>query len=408
MGHNVYDSMGLCPPRDADPAPIIYAYVELNLQSMPDAPGVLSSLRAARETRDAQSADAAEGGADAADDRAYARDRAGGEFPRSACGASHAGTRARGASPAPEPQATKSPFVRLRATDAVEEERLCAASETIATTVETPELRRPKAQTPMHATTPAATMVGAGGDVEMTDAFRPPTPVSADLQIPPGEHLQENRREIHDGEGVGGTLRFLPGVPDGGHSTSSGAHIRRVSGVHQAWVGQGGGGARATGGGEEAATLSGRDPRQLSAQTIAFQSDAADERTAAEVYRERLIVMAAPRRPVARALYRRLHRRRRPAHFFANEWIASRPRRRGAPREAPREAPRRWGRAPDAQRRSKICRRAWSASREPAPPRQSDESSFSENEASTNDERADARTSARRDETHVCVFTRAP
>ena len=40
VGHNVYDSMGLCPPRDADPAPIIYAYVELNLQSMPDAPGV--------------------------------------------------------------------------------------------------------------------------------------------------------------------------------------------------------------------------------------------------------------------------------------------------------------------------------------------------------------------------------
>ena len=40
IGHDVYDHMGLCPPRHAEPAPIIYAYVELNLRSMPNAPGV--------------------------------------------------------------------------------------------------------------------------------------------------------------------------------------------------------------------------------------------------------------------------------------------------------------------------------------------------------------------------------
>lgn len=40
VGHDIYDSLTECPPRDADPAPIIYAYVDLNLKSMPDAPGV--------------------------------------------------------------------------------------------------------------------------------------------------------------------------------------------------------------------------------------------------------------------------------------------------------------------------------------------------------------------------------
>ena len=40
VGHDVWDSLHLCPPRDSTPTPIVYAYVELNLQSMPDAPGV--------------------------------------------------------------------------------------------------------------------------------------------------------------------------------------------------------------------------------------------------------------------------------------------------------------------------------------------------------------------------------
>ena len=39
VGHDVWDALSLCPPRDSNPAPIVYAYVELNLQSMPDAPG---------------------------------------------------------------------------------------------------------------------------------------------------------------------------------------------------------------------------------------------------------------------------------------------------------------------------------------------------------------------------------
>ena len=90
---------GSLPPRDADPAPIIYAYVELNLQSMPDAPGVPRHFEPLAKPETPVCRRRAEGGADAADDRAYARDRAGGDFPRSACGASHAGTRARGGIP---------------------------------------------------------------------------------------------------------------------------------------------------------------------------------------------------------------------------------------------------------------------------------------------------------------------
>ena len=148
VGHNVYDSMGLCPPRDADPAPIIYAYVELNLQSMPDAPGVPRHFEplAKPETPKAPTPQKAEPTPQMTE-----------PTPETAPAATPGRLRRlprrnpepAAASPAPEPQATKSPFVRLRATDAVEEERLCAASEPVATTVETPELRRPKAQTPM-------------------------------------------------------------------------------------------------------------------------------------------------------------------------------------------------------------------------------------------------------------------
>jgi cytoskeleton-associated protein 5 len=39
VGHDIHDAFTLCPPRGSTPAPIVYAYVDLNLQSMPDAPG---------------------------------------------------------------------------------------------------------------------------------------------------------------------------------------------------------------------------------------------------------------------------------------------------------------------------------------------------------------------------------
>ena len=98
VGHDVYDSMGLCPPRDADPAPIIYAYVELNLQSMPDAPGVprhfepLAKPRCPKRRRRRRRSRRRRRRSRRRRRRSLRPRPRRRRIPRSACGASHAGT----------------------------------------------------------------------------------------------------------------------------------------------------------------------------------------------------------------------------------------------------------------------------------------------------------------------------
>ena len=292
VGHNVYDSMGLCPPRDADPAPIIYAYVELNLQSMPDAPGVPRHFEplAKPETPKAPTPQKAEPTPQMTEPTPETAPAA--NSPEAPAAPPTPEPEPAAASPAPEPQATKSPFVRLRATDAVEEERLCAASEPVATTVATPELRRPKAQTPVHATTPAATMVGAGGDVEMTDAFRPPTPVSADLKSRLANIFKKIGEKSTTAKGLEELYDFSRAYP----RVDIQPHLARTSGAFQGYIKRGLAkveAARAQQAAAKAAATPGRVLDNDGAPAIAPSPMPQMERTAAEVYRERLAAMAA-------------------------------------------------------------------------------------------------------------------
>ena len=56
VGHDIHDAFTLCPPRGSTPAPIVYAYVDLNLQSMPDAPGAPRAFASAPNEAEAETA----------------------------------------------------------------------------------------------------------------------------------------------------------------------------------------------------------------------------------------------------------------------------------------------------------------------------------------------------------------
>lgn len=170
VGHDIHASLGACPPRTADPPPVIYAYVDLNLQSMPDALGAA---------------------------------------PQHAPSAPVAGAPARaiGATPQAWGAAPKT-VTPVRATPTAAAPSTESADRTSAGRVRTPpktspllakpsppwaasrQRTSPPAAAATDTTTPAAAgrWPAGGGDVEMHPAtptdvvMRPPTPVSAELK----------------------------------------------------------------------------------------------------------------------------------------------------------------------------------------------------------------------------------
>ena len=56
VGHDIHDAFTCAAPRGSTPAPIVYAYVDLNLQSMPDAPGAPRAFASAPNEAAAETA----------------------------------------------------------------------------------------------------------------------------------------------------------------------------------------------------------------------------------------------------------------------------------------------------------------------------------------------------------------
>ena len=153
-------------------------------------------------------------------------------------------------------------------------------------------------------------MAGAGGDVEMTDAFRPPTPVSADLKSRLANIFKKIGEKSTTAKGLEELYDFSPGVPDGGHSASSTA---RTSGAFQGYIKRGLAkveAARAQQAAAKAAATPGRVLDNDGAPAIAPSPMPQMERTAAEVYRERLAAMAAAKAAGGKAAPAAADRRR--------------------------------------------------------------------------------------------------
>ena len=280
VGHDIHDAFTLCPPRGSTPAPIVYAYVDLNLQSMPDAPGAPRAFASAPNE--------AGGGDGGADPRARARARRRGCAPPRRCAV---------AAPA-SPRREKSPFVKLVATDAgpaaASSETAAASSETAAALSETAS-SGPAPKTPAPARDPEGER---GGDRRCAaDAG-----VSG-FEVAACERVQEDRREDHDGGRPGGPVRLLQAVPHGGHPAAPPrGRAWRSRATSRAGCG------RLTPPGRRARrrwrrrrrARGGADGRARAAHRA--ERDAADGARAAEVYRERLAKMAASKKERERRL----------------------------------------------------------------------------------------------------------
>ena len=255
-------------------------------------------------------------------------------------------------------------------------------------------------------------MVGAGGDVEMTDAFAPPTPVSADLKSRLANIFKKIGEKSTTAKGLEELYDFSRAYP----MVDIQPHLARTSGAFQGYIKRGLAkveAARAQQAAAKAAAAAGPRPRQRRRARHRAESDAADGTYRGGVYRERLAAMAAAKAAGGKAAPAAA----RPASTSAGLHDSSRTNGShrgqgggGAAGGATGGTAGGAGDSPDAQQtfedlqaRMERIRVGTSA------PRQSDESSFSGRTGiAFNDERADARTNARRDETHVCVFTENP
>ena len=273
VGHDVWDSLHLCPPRDSTPTPIVYAYVELNLQSMPDAPGVPREAPTAAPSPKAPT-------------------------PVKAPSPVKEPTPVKAPTPVKEPTPIKE-LTPVKAPSPVKEPTPVKALTPVKaptpvkepTPVKAPtpaKAATPRASTPEPEATPAtmATPIG-GGDVEMMDAPAP-TPVSADLKsqlagifkkIGEKATTAKGLEELYDFSRVHPTVDIQP-------------HLARTSGAFQNYIKRGLGkveAARAA----QAASAGFGGAVGGSASLIAPSPVPNMDRSAAEVYRERLARMAA-------------------------------------------------------------------------------------------------------------------
>jgi len=282
VGHDIHDAFALCPPRGSVPAPIVYAYVDLNLQSMPDAPGKPRAF-ASDLNRSA--------GAETA-----ARDR----DPEPAPAPTPA-------TPKPESPRQKSPVARQVAAEdattpkppAVSDEKrterdVRASDETVTASGEAGVLK-----------TPASTPRQARGDAtaEPHPACAPPTPVSADLKSRLANVFKKIGEKSTTAAGLEDLYDFSRQYP----MVDIQPHLARTSAAFQSYIQRGlqkVENARAA----RAAALAAATPRRAAAQMAAPAAPIAPspmpqmERTAAEVYRERLAQMAASKKERERRL----------------------------------------------------------------------------------------------------------
>ena len=264
VGHDVWDALSLCPPRDSNPAPIVYAYVELNLQSMPDAPGEPRAAPIAAPSPKAPTPVKA----------APAPVKA--PTPVKAHTPVQAAPAPVQAAPAPV-QAAPAPVEAAPAPVKVPSPE-ASTSKAAATPATAPRaLRTPAA---------AATPIG-GGDIEMTDAPAP-TPVSADLKSRLAGIFKKIGEKATTARGLEELYDFSTAHP----TVDIQPHLARTSGAFQNYIKRGLGkveAARAA----QAASAGFGGAIGGSASLIAPSPVPDMDRSAAEVYRERLARMAA-------------------------------------------------------------------------------------------------------------------
>ena len=274
VGHDIHDAFTLCPPRGSTPAPIVYAYVDLNLQSMPDAPGAPRAFASAPNEAEAETA---------------------GRTPEPAPAPAAAALAV--AAPA-SPRREKSPFVKLVATDAgpaaASSETAAASSETAVALSETAS-SGPAPKTPAPAATPKANAAAT--------AAAPPTPVSADLKSRLANVFKKIGEKTTTAAGLEDLYDFSRQYP----TVDIQPHLARTSVAFQSYIARGlrkVDAARAA----RAAALAAATPRRAAVQMAAPAPPIAPspmpqmERTAAEVYRERLAKMAASKKERERRL----------------------------------------------------------------------------------------------------------
>ena len=294
VGHDIHDAFTLCPPRGSTPAPIVYAYVDLNLQSMPDAPGAPRAF-AAEAPNKAETGETPERTPEPAPAPAVAAPVDAAPVDAAPVDTAPAPAAAKPASPRRSPRRERSPFVKLVAEDverAVSSEPAAVSSEPASSE------RAPK--TPAPAATPKASPSGAapGGA-----AAAPPTPVSADLKSRLANVFKKIGEKTTTAAGLEDLYDFSRQYP----MVDIQPHLARTSAAFQSYIRRGlqkVETARAA----RAAALAAATPRRAAAQMTAPAPPIAPspmpqmERTAAEVYRERLANMAASKKERERRL----------------------------------------------------------------------------------------------------------
>ena len=267
VGHDIHDAFALCPPRGSTPAPIVYTYVDLNLRSMPDAPGAPRAFASAPNEVEAETAERTPEPAPASVVEAPAPVAAKPASPRREAGS----------------------LVKLDAEDAPQ-----AVSRETASSGRAPK-------TPAPAANPKAAPPGAARGDAVPAA--PPTPVSADLKSRLANVFKKIGEKTTTAAGLEDLYDFSKQYP----MVDIQPHLARTSAAFQSYI-QRGLQKVETARAARAAALAAATPRRAAAQMAAPAPPIAPspmpqmERTAAEVYRERLANMAASKKERERRL----------------------------------------------------------------------------------------------------------
>ena len=293
LGHDVHDCLDSCPPRSTEPVPIIYAYIDLNLQSMPNAPGIPREPEPEPKPVDAEDEAEPEPEPEAVE----AEDEAEPEPEPEAVEAEHPETPA-----PPSPPPAKSATPKVRTIEPATEPATPAADEATVTTPPkespAPAKTSPPEATTAQPTTPGGSAVkrtttrpstpGTGartpvgdGDVEMMDVdIRPATPVSADLKTT----LAGIFKKIGEKESTAKGLEELFDFCNAHAEVDISPHLARTSAAFQTYIKRGLAKVEAARARAASATTPG-------ASTIEPSPMPTMEKSATEVYRERLARM---------------------------------------------------------------------------------------------------------------------
>ena len=320
LGHDVHDQFTLCPGRDTTPTPIIYAYVDLNLQSMPNARGVPRVFQKEQAARIASEASRIPSVPQVVSPTISA--------PKTVAAPVVVATQSTPdavQSPATRPEAPKSAQKYLQVSKDIQAglEKSSPVAEPVAPAPVPPVVTRPAApatpvptpsaelaptvlaSTPKNPKTPKASLLSVDGPSAMdVDTIAvPPTPVSADLKSQLANVFKKIGEKTTTGSGLEDLYDFSKQYP----MVDIQPHLARTSAAFQSYIQRGLNKVEAARA-KRAAAIAAATPRRAAvalaapAPPIAPSPMPQMERTAAEVYRERLAQMAQSKKDRERRL----------------------------------------------------------------------------------------------------------